>query len=66
MLELENETFEEILQMLAQSSAVAKAVVSDDDETFALRKIILAGYPFVVTGKPLRIESKRPLLSMIH
>lgn len=65
VLELENakrvgrDTFEEILQMLAlarESSAVAKAAVSDDDETFALRKIILSGYPFVVTGNPLRIE----------
>lgn len=65
VLELENatrvgrEVFEEILQMLAlakESNAVAKAVVSDDDETFALRKIILSGYPFVVTGNPLRIK----------
>eukprot|EP00985_Skeletonema_marinoi_P010075 scaffold4753_cov107-Skeletonema_marinoi.AAC.1 len=65
VLELENakrvgrETFVEILQMLAlarESSAVAKAVVSDDDGTFALGKIILAGYPFVVTGNPLLLE----------
>eukprot|EP00984_Skeletonema_dohrnii_P005801 scaffold2051_cov71-Skeletonema_dohrnii-CCMP3373.AAC.1 len=65
VLELENakrvgrEAFEEILKMLAlarESSAVAKAVVSDDDGMFALGKIILAGYPFVVTGNPLRLE----------
>lgn len=65
VLELENakrvgrETFVEILQMLAlarETSAVAEAVVSDDDGTFALGKIILAGYPFVVTGNPLLLE----------
>lgn len=53
------ETFEEILQMLArakESSAVAKAVVSDNDGTFALRKIILSGYNFIVTGNPLCIQ----------
>lgn len=52
------ETFEEILQKLAvasESSAVAKAAVSNDDDNYALRNIILAGYPFVIAGAPLRI-----------
>lgn len=52
------ETFEEILQKLAvarESSAVAKAAVSNDDDNYALRNILLEGYPFVIAGKPLRI-----------
>ena len=65
VLELNNvkrvgrETIEEILQMLArakESSAVAKAVVSDNDGTFALREIILKGYSFIVTGNPLCLQ----------
>ena len=53
------ETIEEILQMLAlakQSRTLAKAVVSDEDGTYALREISLVGYPFIVTGNPLRLE----------
>lgn len=55
------ETFEEIIQMLAlanESRAMANAVASDDndDAKFALRNITLMGYPFVVTGWPLRIS----------
>ena len=65
VLELHNaqrvgrETFEEILQKLAvarESSAVAKAAtVSNDDDNYALRNILLAGYPFIIEGTPLRI-----------
>lgn len=53
------ETFEEIIQMLAlanESRAMANAVASNDDAKFALRNITLMGYPFVVTGWPLRIS----------
>ena len=53
------ETFEEILQMLArakESSAAARAVVSDNDGTFALSEIILKGYSFIVTGNPLCLQ----------
>lgn len=49
------ETIEQILQMLADSRAVAKAVVSDEDGTYALREISLVGYSFVVEGNPLRL-----------
>jgi hypothetical protein len=64
VLELHNaqrvgrETFEEILQKLAvarESSAVAKAAGSNDDDIYVLRNIIILGYPFVIAGKPLRI-----------
>lgn len=61
VLELEDakkvgrETIEEILQMLAESRAVAKAVVADGDGTYALREISLVGYSFVVEGNPLRL-----------
>ena len=56
---VEKESIEEILQMLArakESSAVARAVVSDNDGTFALREINLTGYSFIVTGNPLCLQ----------
>lgn len=56
------ETFEEILQKLAvarESSAVAKAAtVSNDDDNYALRSILLEGYPFFIEGTPLRITEE--------
>lgn len=68
VLELHNaqrvgrETFEEILQKLAvarESSAVAKAAtVSNDDDNYALRNILLEGYPFIIEGTPLRITEE--------
>ncbi|KAK1743758.1 hypothetical protein QTG54_005355, partial [Skeletonema marinoi] len=71
VLELENakrvgrETFVEILQMLAlarETSAVAKAVVSDDDGTFALVRLFLRGTHSSL--QEIHFFSKIPLIAI--